>query len=92
MSTRLDLAREGGGRRRAADDVGEWGPPAAAPDAPELPALLRPPVEQGGGEVRPACGRHRPSGRELGGVGQQQGVRRAGGVAACASGAGPARG
>ena len=52
-----------------ADDVGERGPPATAPDAPELPALVRPTVEDGGAEVRPARRRLRhPGGGGGGGV------------------------
>ena len=59
----------------AGDDVGEWGPPAAAQDAPELPALVRPPIEEGGAEVRRARGgRHSPSGRGLGERGRSRGA------------------
>ena len=42
VEERVDLAREGGGRCPVADDVGEQGPPAAAPDAPELPGCCQP--------------------------------------------------
>ena len=61
--------------------MGEWGQQAAAQDAPELPALVQPPVDDGGAEVRrqapAATAQRRPSGRGLGG----RGCRRAAGMA-----------
>ena len=68
IEKRVDLAREGGGRRLVADDVGERGPPAAASDALEMPALVRvrQPTTEGGAKARPAHGRHTPFGWGLG--------------------------
>ena len=76
VEERADLARQGGGRRPVADDVGERGPPAAAPDGPELPSP-RPATSRGGRSGGPA-GPRPPHPSRVGDAGPPQGRRRSG--------------
>ena len=66
VKERVDLARGGRGGEPVADYVGEVGVPAASTHVCELPALVRPPMEDGGTQHRRACRHHHAVGRGLG--------------------------